>query len=104
VGAGGIGAGAIHRDGHCRSHTDELRVDLDPGPGVGWEDVRVVALEVKAFLEENGLVGWPKTSGSRGIHIHVRIEPRWTFTEVRRAALALSASSAGTTRSTLIFL
>jgi len=71
-------------------HPDELRVDLDPGPGVGWEDVRAVALEVKAFLEENGLVGWPKTSGSRGIHVNVRIEPRWTFTEVRRAALALS--------------
>jgi len=71
-------------------HPDELRVDLDPGPGVGWADVRVVALEVKSFLEESGLVGWPKTSGSRGIHINVRIEPRWSFTEVRRAALALS--------------
>jgi bifunctional non-homologous end joining protein LigD len=71
-------------------HPNELRVDLDPGPGVGWEDVRVVALEVKAFLEDNGLVGWPKTSGSRGIHVNVRVQPRWTFTEVRRAALALS--------------
>jgi bifunctional non-homologous end joining protein LigD len=71
-------------------HPDELRVDLDPGPGVGWSDVRTVALEVKAFLEERGLRGWPKTSGSRGIHINVRIEPRWSFTEVRRAALALS--------------
>jgi bifunctional non-homologous end joining protein LigD len=71
-------------------HPDELRVDLDPGPGVGWADVRAVALEVKSFLEENALVGWPKTSGSRGIHINVRIEPRWSFTEVRRAALALS--------------
>jgi bifunctional non-homologous end joining protein LigD len=71
-------------------HPDELRVDLDPGPGVKWEDVRVVALEVKAFLEEVGLRGWPKTSGSRGMHINVRIEPRWTFTEVRRAAVALS--------------
>jgi bifunctional non-homologous end joining protein LigD len=71
-------------------HPDELRVDLDPGPGVGWAEVRVVALEVKSFLEETGLVGWPKTSGSRGIHINVRIEPRWSFTEVRRAALALS--------------
>jgi len=69
---------------------DELRVDLDPGPGVGWEDVRRVALEVKAFLEEVGLVGWAKTSGSRGMHVIVRIDPRWTFTEVRRAALALS--------------
>ena len=71
-------------------HPDELRVDLDPGPGVPWEDVRHVALEVKAVLEEHGLVGFPKTSGSRGMHINVRIEPRWTFTEVRRAALALS--------------
>ena len=69
---------------------DELRVDLDPGPGVAWEDVRRVALEVKTFLEEMGLRGWPKTSGSRGIHVNVRIEPRWTFVEVRRAALALS--------------
>jgi bifunctional non-homologous end joining protein LigD len=71
-------------------HPDELRVDLDPGPGVSWNDVRTVSLEVKAFLEEMGLRGWPKTSGSRGMHIHVRIEPRWTFTEVRRAAIALS--------------
>jgi bifunctional non-homologous end joining protein LigD len=71
-------------------HPDELRVDLDPGPGVGWSDVRTVALEVKAFLEEVGLRGWPKTSGSRGIHVNVRLEPRWNFTEVRRAALALS--------------
>jgi DNA ligase D-like protein (predicted polymerase) len=69
---------------------DELRVDLDPNPGVGWDDVRRVALEVKAFLEEMGLRGWPKTSGSRGMHVNVRIEPRWTFVEVRRAALALS--------------
>ncbi|HEU4342649.1 MAG TPA: DNA polymerase domain-containing protein [Candidatus Binatia bacterium] len=71
-------------------HPDELRVDLDPGPGVGWDDVRRVALEVKSFLEEMGLRGWPKTSGSRGMHVNVRIEPRWTFIEVRRAALALS--------------
>jgi bifunctional non-homologous end joining protein LigD len=71
-------------------HPDELRVDLDPGPGVSWADVRTVALEVKSFLEEMGLRGWPKTSGSRGMHINVRIEPRWTFTEVRRAALTLS--------------
>ncbi|HUK42513.1 MAG TPA: non-homologous end-joining DNA ligase [Candidatus Acidoferrales bacterium] len=71
-------------------HPDELRVDLDPGPGVAWEDVRRVALEVKVFLEEMGLRGWPKTSGSRGMHVNVRIEPRWTFVEVRRAALALS--------------
>jgi DNA ligase D-like protein (predicted polymerase) len=71
-------------------HPDELRVDLDPGPGVPWSDVRQVALEVKSVLEENGLRGWPKTSGSRGMHVNVRIQPRWTFTEVRRAALALS--------------
>ena len=71
-------------------HPDELRVDLDPGPGVVWDDVRRVALEVRALLEELGLRGWPKTSGSRGIHVNVRIAPRWTFTEVRRAALALS--------------
>jgi bifunctional non-homologous end joining protein LigD len=71
-------------------HPDELRVDLDPGPGVGWSDVRRVALEVKSVLEDVGLRGWPKTSGSRGMHINVRIHPRWSFTEVRRAALALS--------------
>src|SRR5581483_5000674 len=71
-------------------HPDELRVDLDPGPGVAWADVRRVALEVKALLEELGLRGWQKTSGSRGLHINVRIAPRWTFTEVRRAALALA--------------
>jgi bifunctional non-homologous end joining protein LigD len=71
-------------------HPDELRVDLDPGPGVSWADVRVVALEVKGMLEEMGLRGWPKTSGSRGMHVNVRIHPRWTFTEVRRAALAFS--------------
>jgi DNA ligase D-like protein (predicted polymerase) len=71
-------------------HPDELRVDLDPGPGVGWEDVRSVSLEVKALLEEMGLRGWPKTSGSRGMHVNVRIQPRWTFSEVRRAAVALS--------------
>ncbi|HTO08852.1 MAG TPA: DNA polymerase domain-containing protein [Myxococcota bacterium] len=71
-------------------HPDELRVDLDPGPGVGWPDVRRVSLEVKALLEELRLVGWPKTSGSRGMHVLVRIEPRFGFSEVRRAALALS--------------
>jgi len=71
-------------------HPDELRIDLDPIPGVSWDDVRKVALEVKGFLEELGLRGWPKTSGSRGMHVNVRIEPRWTFTEVRRAAVALS--------------
>jgi bifunctional non-homologous end joining protein LigD len=71
-------------------HPDELRVDLDPGPGVSWAAVRTVALEVKSLLEEMDLRGWPKTSGSRGIHVNVRIQPRWTFSEVRRAALALS--------------
>ena len=71
-------------------HPDELRVDLDPGPGVEWPTVRTVALEVKTLLEEMGLQAWPKTSGSRGMHINVRIEPRWTFSEVRRAAVALS--------------
>ncbi len=71
-------------------HPDELRVDLDPGPGVAWADVRTVALEVKSLLEEVGLVGWPKTSGSRGMHINIRIQPKWTFGEVRRAAVALS--------------
>jgi bifunctional non-homologous end joining protein LigD len=72
------------------NHPDELRIDLDPGPGVSWADVRRVALEVKSLLEEMGLRGWPKTSGSRGMHVNVRIEPRWTFSEVRRSALALS--------------
>ncbi len=71
-------------------HPDELRVDLDPGPGVKWDAVRRVSLEVKALLEEMGLRGWPKTSGSRGMHVNVRIQPRWTFSEVRRAAVALS--------------
>ena len=72
------------------NHPDELRIDLDPGPAVNWSDVRAVALEVKAFLEDVGLIGWPKTSGSRGMHVNVRIEPRWSFDQVRRAALALS--------------
>ncbi len=71
-------------------HPDELRVDLDPGPGVPWPDVRRVALEVRDTLGEHGLVGYPKTSGSRGMHVNVRIEARWSFTEVRRAALALA--------------
>ena len=71
-------------------HPDELRIDLDPQPGVSWADVCTVSLEVKALLDELGLVAWPKTSGSRGIHINLRIERRWGFTEVRRAALALA--------------
>ena len=71
-------------------HPDELRVDLDPMPGVPWDDIRRVALVVREVLTDNGLIGWPKTSGSRGIHINVRIEHRWSFDEVRRAALALA--------------
>ena len=71
-------------------HPDELRVDLDPGPGVGWGDVRRVALVVREVLEEFGYTAWPKTSGSRGIHVYVRLEPRWGYSEVRRAALALA--------------
>ena len=71
-------------------HPDELRIDLDPSPGVAWGDLCRVALEVNAFLTDNGLRAWPKTSGSRGMHIYARIWPRWTFVEVRRAALALS--------------
>ena len=71
-------------------HPDELRVDLDPVPGVPWSQIREVALGCREALEAVGLVGWPKTSGSRGIHINVRIEPRWTYPEVRRAALALA--------------
>jgi DNA ligase D-like protein (predicted polymerase) len=71
-------------------HPDELRVDLDPVPGVAWSDVREVALLVRSVLDDVGLTGWPKTSGSRGMHIYVRVAPRWTFTEVRRAALALA--------------
>jgi bifunctional non-homologous end joining protein LigD len=72
-------------------HPDELRVDLDPTPGSSdWGDVRRVALCVREVLEEHGLTGFPKTSGSRGIHVYVHIEQRWDFTEVRRAALALA--------------
>jgi bifunctional non-homologous end joining protein LigD len=71
-------------------HPDELRVDLDPVPGVPWDVVRGVALAVRESLTDAGLVGWPKTSGSRGIHVNVRISPHWTFPEVRRAALALA--------------
>jgi len=71
-------------------HPDELRVDLDPVPGIEWAQVRDVARLVRAALGEFGLVGWPKTSGSRGIHVNVRIARRWTFDQVRRAALALA--------------
>jgi len=71
-------------------HPDELRVDLDPVPGIKWPQVRQVAQIARAVLEELGLVGWPKTSGSRGMHLFVRIERHWGFDEVRRAALALA--------------
>ena len=71
-------------------HPDELRIDLDPVPGIEWQQIRTVAGVVRATLADLGLVGWPKTSGSRGIHINVRIERRWTFSEVRRAALAFA--------------
>ncbi len=71
-------------------HPDELRVDLDPVPGIKWPQVRQVAHVVRAVLQDMGLVGWPKTSGSRGMHIYVRIEHRWGFDEVRRSALALA--------------
>src|SRR6478752_5892731 len=71
-------------------HPDELRVDLDPTPGVGWDDVRRTAMVVRDVLAEHGLRGYPKTSGSKGIHVNVRIEPRWSSVEVRRAALALA--------------
>ena len=71
-------------------HPDELRVDLDPVPGVTWSQVREVAHVVDATLKEFGLTGWPKTSGSRGVHVNVRIQQRWSFDQVRRAALALA--------------
>jgi DNA ligase D-like protein (predicted polymerase) len=71
-------------------HPDELRVDLDPGPGASWDQVRRVTLLVRDVLEERGLRGWPKTSGSRGMHVNVRIQRRWSFDQVRRAALALA--------------
>ncbi|MFM2105350.1 MAG: hypothetical protein RL338_382 [Chloroflexota bacterium] len=71
-------------------HPDELRVDLDPVPGVAWPQIRTVAGVVREVLDDAGLVGWPKTSGSRGIHVNVRIERRWGFGEVRRAAVALA--------------
>src|SRR5437868_691787 len=72
------------------AHPDELRIDLDPGPGVSWSDVRTVALEVRTVLEQAGLTGWVKTSGSRGMHVNVRIHQQWDFAQVRRAALALA--------------
>src|ERR687890_653447 len=71
-------------------HPNELRVDLDPVPGIEWRQVQDVARVVRATLDDLGLVGWPKTSGSRGIHVNVRLEQRWSFVEVRRAAVALA--------------
>jgi bifunctional non-homologous end joining protein LigD len=71
-------------------HPDELRVDLDPVPGIGWPQIIRVALVAREVLNDFGLAGWPKTSGSRGIHIYARIEPRWTFTQVRSAAVAMA--------------
>lgn len=88
-----LGCIELHPHAVCAGnldHPDELRIDLDPGPGIAWEDVRRVAVEAEALLTELGLRGWPKTSGSRGMHVNVRIHPRWTFTDVRRAALAFS--------------
>jgi DNA ligase D-like protein (predicted polymerase) len=71
-------------------HPDELRIDLDPVPGVTWQHVLEVGAVVHATLDDFGLIGWPKTSGSRGVHVYVRIHQQWTFTEVRRAALAFA--------------
>jgi hypothetical protein len=71
-------------------HPDELRIDLDPVPGVPWSQVRDVAVVVREALDDLGLIGWPKTSGSRGIHVNVRLHRRWSFDQVRRAALALA--------------
>ena len=71
-------------------HPDELRVDLDPQPGIEWAQIQAVARVVREVLADLGLTGWPKTSGSRGIHVNVRIHPRWSFAQVRRAALALA--------------
>jgi DNA ligase D-like protein (predicted polymerase) len=71
-------------------HPDELRIDLDPVPGVTWRQVLEVTLVTRAVLEDFHLVGWPKTSGSRGMHINVRLEQRWGFDDLRRGALALA--------------
>jgi bifunctional non-homologous end joining protein LigD len=71
-------------------HPDELRVDLDPVPGVEWPQIRDVAMVAAGVLSDFGLVGWPKTSGSRGLHVYARIEPRWSFGDVRRAAVAVA--------------
>ncbi|MGC4805566.1 non-homologous end-joining DNA ligase [Micromonospora sp. DT233] len=71
-------------------HPDELRIDLDPQPGTDFADAAAAAAEVRALLDELGATGWPKTSGGRGVHVYLRIAPRWTFTEVRRATIALA--------------
>ena len=71
-------------------HPDELRVDLDPVPGVQWPQIRDVALVAREVLADFGLTGWPKTSGSRGLHVYARIEPRWSFGDVRLAAVAVA--------------
>ncbi|EFH30669.1 LOW QUALITY PROTEIN: DNA polymerase LigD polymerase subunit, partial [Streptomyces pristinaespiralis ATCC 25486] len=71
-------------------HPDELRIDLDPQPGTDFKDAVKAALELRPLLEEHGLRGWPKTSGGRGVHVFVPIEPRWEFTGVRRAAIAVA--------------
>jgi bifunctional non-homologous end joining protein LigD len=71
-------------------HPDELRIDLDPVPGIGWDQMRDVAMVAREVLADHGLAGFPKTSGSRGIHIYVRVQPRWTFPQVRRSALAIA--------------
>jgi DNA ligase D len=71
-------------------HADELRIDLDPQPGVGFDDIRVAARELKILLDEVGVRGWPKTTGNRGVHVYTRLEPRWTPIEVRRAAVAVA--------------
>ncbi|HEX6527644.1 MAG TPA: DNA polymerase domain-containing protein [Streptosporangiaceae bacterium] len=71
-------------------HPDELRVDLDPVPGVEWPQIRDVAMVAREVLADHGLIGWPKTSGSRGMHIYARIHPRWGFSDVRKAAVAVA--------------
>jgi DNA ligase D len=77
----------LARDGE---HADELRMDLDPQPGVGFEEARVAAHELKGLLDELGIRAWPKTTGNRGIHVYTRLQPRWTPIEVRRAAVAVA--------------
>src|SRR5687767_2587121 len=71
-------------------HPDELRIDLDPVPGVKWDQLRQVAQVLRGALQDFNLIGWPKTSGSRGMHVNIRLERQWTFDAVRRAALALA--------------